>query len=157
MWSALGAIPPYKLSENGLLLNPDGSEATTRDEVTGSVDAVHLDDEFVFFFGWAVDLKMHQPVSRVVAIVNGSAHGVATPAIPRPDVVAALKLPNAELSGYLMAARLPVGSTPSQASVRVFAIAADGAVRELKIPPSYSFKPPPVARLAALQATERSS
>ena len=157
MWAALGRIPPYELSENGLLLEPDGSAATTSDEVAGSVDAVHFEDEFVFFFGWAVDLKMHQPVPRVVAIVNGSARGVATPAIQRPDVVAALRLPKAEVSGYLMAARLPVGSAPSRADVRVFAIAADGAVRELRMPPSYSSKPPPADGLAARHAIDRSS
>ena len=140
MWAALEAVPPYELSENGVLLKPDGDAATISDEVAGCVDLVHVEDDLVFFRGWAVDLKMRGPVRRVVALVNGIARGTATPAMQRPDVAAVLQLREAEASGYLMAARLPAGSMPHQADVRVFAIAADGAARELQLPAAYPSK-----------------
>lgn len=131
MWAELDAIPPYRLPPGGLLRMPDGTSATISRQIDGAVDAVHLEGEFAFFRGWAVDRAARQPAQHVVAMVNGQAHGFAKPALSRPDVAAALHRPAAEMSGYLMAARLPAGSTA--ADVRVFAISA-GHAGELKLP-----------------------
>jgi hypothetical protein len=140
MWAALEGTPPYELSENGVLLDPDGCAVTNSDQVAGYVDVVHFAEEFAFLSGWAVDLRTRQPALRVLAMVNGKGSGVAKPEIARPDVVAALQMPEAETSGYLMAVRLPAGPLPSQGDVRVFAIAADGAARELPLPTALSSK-----------------
>jgi hypothetical protein len=136
------SVPAYRLSQHGVLLTPHGIPATISNDSLGHVDRVHFDHEFAFISGWAVDLKKQQPALRVVAIVNGLAQGVASPRIHRRDVAAALQLPGVEVSGYLMAARLPRGLTPSRTKVRVFSILADGGTRELNIPSNYSSTSP---------------
>jgi hypothetical protein len=157
MWAELQAIPPYELTRDGTLRMPDGTRATSSRQIDGAVDAVHLEGEFAFFRGWAVDRAARQPAQHVVAMIDGRAHGVATPALSRPDIATALRQPGAEMSGYLMAARLPMGST-ALPDMRVFAISA-GRARELKLPANrrprrgYAI----LRWLAAFQARERSS
>ena len=137
MWAELQAVPQYRLSTNDVLLGPNGSAVNASNQINGVVDAMHFEGEFVFFLGWAADLRLRQPVQQVVVMVDGKATGAAKPALSRPDVAAALGLPNAEMSGYLMAARLPAEPTTD---IRVFAIAAGGA-QELKLPTSHTGKP----------------
>ncbi len=129
MVAALGAVPAYRWSRDALL-DPDGRHARLTDHVTGHVDGLHIEDGLAYISGWAVDLKSQQPASRVIAIARGRACGVAGPTIRRSDVAAALQLPMVEVSGFLLAARLP----PRQTDVRVFAITAEGAAGELKGP-----------------------
>jgi len=137
-WAALDAVPHYKLSESGLLLKPDGGEATISRKVRGRVEVIHVEHDLVCLRGWAVDLRMRRPAVLVVALVKGASRGAAAPGMQRPDVAKALKLPEAATSGYLMAARLPSGLVPGQGDLRVFAIAADGAARELRLPTASS-------------------
>jgi hypothetical protein len=157
MWTELEAIPPYQLAPRGALRMPDGTSAATSRQIDGAVDAVHLEGEFAFFRGWAVDRAARQPAQHVVVVIDGRAHGVATPALSRPDIAAALRQPGAEMSGYLMAARLPTGSA-TLPDLRAFAISA-GRARELKLPANcrprrgYAI----LRWFAALHARERSS
>jgi hypothetical protein len=137
-WAALDAPPHYKLSESGHLLKPGGGKATISRKVRGRVEVIHVEDDLVCLRGWAVDLRMRRPAVLVVALVKGAARGTAALGLQRPDVARALKLPEAAKSGFLMAARLPSGLVPGQGDLRVFAIASDGAARELRLPTASS-------------------
>jgi Glycosyl transferase family 2 len=131
-WAALDAVPHYRLSGSGVLLKPDGSAAAISRKVRGRVEVMHVEHDLVCLRGWAVDLRMRRPAVLVVALVEGTARGAAAPVMQRPDVARALKLPEVATSGYLMAARVPSGLVPGRGDLRVFAIAADGAARELR-------------------------
>jgi hypothetical protein len=114
---------------------PHGGVEAEGDWLTGCIDAVTVEDERVFMTGWAVDLRERRPVSRVVAMIEGSVQGVAVPSIRRVDVAIALQLPEAEISGFLLAVRLPAGVSPGPHNMRVFAIAGDGRALGLAVPP----------------------
>ena len=105
---------------------------TSRSAIAGHIDAVNVEGGVVYVSGWGVDLRTHGPVHRLAAIVDGETLGVAAPTIRREDVAMVMECPRAVVCGFLLAARL--SDARSAQRLRVFAIAADGAVRDLVIP-----------------------
>jgi len=137
---AVSPSPIYRLSPDGMLLTEDGTPLPLAEKVVGYVDTMRVSDGNASAAGWAADLTSKEPAARVIVMVDGLSRGDAECSLPRPDVAAALKIPQLQSSGYIVTVHLPEAATPQQTSVRVFAITADGATRELIYPADYPFK-----------------
>jgi hypothetical protein len=130
----------YRVSDNGTLLRPDGEPAAMDATITGYVDSASIQGTRVSVSGWAADIKSKTPATWIVITLNEQSSFEIKPALPRTDVVAALDMPSAELSGYLMNFSVNAGDDVGQMRVRVFAVNSDGGAKELIYPADFPFR-----------------
>jgi hypothetical protein len=97
---------------------------------TGYVESVTQAGPNLVVSGWAADTVEKKAVVRLHVYVQGKAVAAGPPLWPRPDVSAALHLPDTVKTGFRI--ELPGTRVPAtQAALRVFAEFADGAYSEL--------------------------
>ena len=98
-------------------------------DITGSIDRIYeLKDGTQAAIGWAADLDGHEPVSHVVAVIDGRVAAVGFAGIGRPDLAAALGDAKLTNSGFA----IPLGAKlePGK-SVRLFAVTQSSKFAEL--------------------------
>jgi hypothetical protein len=132
---------PYRLSEAGTLLRPDGSAAANSASLTGYVDTVSVQGAEVSLRGWAFDHASKTPAALVLVLVDGIAVVQGKPGSLRGDVATALKVPAAERSGYTIRFTLPPDANGADMVLRVFALDKSDAARELIYPLNFPFGP----------------
>jgi hypothetical protein len=133
-------LPVFTLSDAGALLRSGNEAVPIANDVQGYVDGVTIEGAAMLINGWAVDATARKPASLIVAMVNGQSAAGGVPTISRPDVAAALRIPSVGMSGYSVRVVIPPDASPKPTRVRVFALRADGAARELVYSSSYPFR-----------------
>jgi hypothetical protein len=131
--------PSFALSDAGALLRPGNAAVPVANDIQGYVDGVTIEGTAAVINGWAVDATARKPASLIVVMVNGRSAAGSVPAMSRPDVTAALRIPSAEMSGYAVRVTIAPDASPKSTRVRVFALRADGAAHELVYPANYPF------------------
>lgn len=84
--------------------------------------------------GWAFDSRAGRPPAAVLAVAGGAVVGETEPTVARPDVAAALRDPQATVTGWSLT--VVAGSS----SLSFYALNADGTVTQI---PSASAGPAP--------------
>ena len=97
--------------------------------LTGNIDRVYdLKDGSQAAIGWAADLGAHEPISHVVAVIDGRVAAVGFSGIGRPDIAAAFNDSKLTNSGFA----IPLGTklAPGK-SVRLFAVTRSSQFAEI--------------------------
>lgn len=99
-----GRHPPlvFKTDENEWPVEIQGVDMRLRlqTDLVGSLDEFWLDRDVVYARGWVFDKSANRPVTRVVLMLQDEVIGSRASNISRPDVRAALALPQAEQTGF---------------------------------------------------------
>lgn len=132
-------LPSFTLSDAGVLLRPGNEAVAVANDIQGYVDGVTIEGTAAVINGWAVDATARKPASLIVVTVNGQSAAGGVPALPRPDVATALRIPSVGMSGYSVRLAIAPDASPKSTRVRVFALRADGAARELVYAGDYPF------------------
>jgi len=96
--------PPlvFKTDENEWPVEIQGVDMRLRlqTDLVGSLDEFWLERDVVYARGWVFDKSDNQPVTRVMLMLQDEVIGSRASNISRPDVRAALALPQAERTGF---------------------------------------------------------
>jgi hypothetical protein len=112
------------------LMTSGGRRIAIQPHVTGIVDRVDEHADGLSLHGWVADGQSAVAARAVVVFAGGSAVGVTSPIDPRPDVIAALKLPTGTKVTYGLKLQR---SDLERGTIRVFGISADEVAGELSI------------------------
>lgn len=115
----LGDIPNFYATPTGYASAPTVPVRTTSLEEIGSTIG-----------GWAIDPSTGAPAAEILAVSDGNVVATASTGIDRPDVVAALHDPSAELSGFVI--RIPKAV---RGPVELYGLNTDGSVTLLQRDP----------------------
>jgi hypothetical protein len=95
--------PAYRYCQS-CLLDEDGKQVEPASGLRGDLESAELRDGQIVLVGWAADVEAGTSAKLVVLVGDAGVVATAVPALPRPDVSAALKLDSTNAFGFEISA-----------------------------------------------------